>query len=301
MLVILKKAVGGVIITCSHNPIEWNGLKFVNSEGLFLTPDECKQMFSIAENPSSIVYSNWNSFGSFSHYDHAIDDHINKIFELPYINKSIIQKRNFKISLDTINGAGGEILSKLLKELNVDLIHLNSEQNGIFAHNPEPIPENLTDLCKSVKENGADMGIAVDPDVDRCVLIDENGVPLGEEYTLAIAVDFILGRCNKKGNIVKNLSSSRAIDEIAKKYGCKSFSTPVGELHVAKKMIEVDSVIGGEGNGGVMLPDVHIGRDAPVAVALILSELAHFNGTLSEKKKTLPQWSIVKLTVCSSF
>src|SRR5690606_25727422 len=161
---------------------------------------------------------------------------------------------------------------------NVELVHLNSEQNGIFAHKPEPIPENLTELCQSVKDHGADLGIAVDPDVDRCVFIDENGVPLGEEYTLAIVVDFILGRCNKKGSGVKNLSSSRAVDEIAKKYGCESFSTPVGEFHVAKKMVEVNSVIGGEGNGGVMLPDVHIGRDAPVAVALVLSELAQFNG-----------------------
>lgn len=188
-------------------------------------------------------------------------------------------------------------MNQLLTDLHCDVIHINAEQNGLFAHKPEPIPENLKELCSIVTLHKADFGIAVDPDVDRCVLIDEKGIPLGEEYTLAIAVDFILGRCGKRGNVVKNLSSSRAIDEIAKKYDCETFSTPVGELHVAKKMIEVQSVIGGEGNGGVMLPDVHIGRDAPVAVAIILSELAKFGGTLSEKKKSLPQWEIVKLTL----
>lgn len=294
---IQKKAVGGIVITSSHNPEEWNGLKLIDYHGLFMSPDNCKSLFALADNPQPISYVSWNEYGSKSNYTNSIDDHIQSILNLPFFDVELIKKRKFKICLDTVNGAGGTTMKRLLEAFGATVYMINAEENGIFAHKPEPIPEHLNSLCELVRAKGADLGIAVDPDADRCVLIDEDGCPLGEEYTLAIAVDFMLGRCNKLGNVVKNLSSSRCIDDIAEKYNCKVFATPVGEFHVAKKMIEVESVIGGEGNGGVMLPDVHIGRDAPVGAALVLMELAHFDGTLKQKKLSLPQWHIVKLKV----
>jgi len=173
---------------------------------------------------------------------------------------------------------------------------LNLDPTGLFAHKPEPVPDNLSQLCSAVTEHKADMGIAVDPDVDRCVLIDENGKPLGEEYTLVFAVEFMLGVVGKRGPVCKNLSSSRAVDDVATKYGCKVYSAPVGEINVARKMVEVGAVIGGEGNGGVCLPDIHIGRDAPVAATLALQLLATFDGSISKFKSTLPQYEICKIS-----
>ena len=186
-------------------------------------------------------------------------------------------------------------MKSLLETLGCKVIGLNLEPTGVFAHTPEPVPENLGQLCSAVVEHSADFGIAVDPDVDRCVLIDETGKPLGEEYTLALAVKFYLSATEKRGPICKNLSSSRVCDDIAKEYNCISYNTPVGEIHVAKKMVELNAIIGGEGNGGVMLPDVHIGRDALVAATLIVQLLSGFEGTISEYKKSLPQYQIVKL------
>jgi len=205
-----------------------------------------------------------------------------------------IRIRKFKVCLDTVNGAGGPIMKALLESLGCEVITLNYETNGIFSHEPEPIPEHLNQLCEEVKLHGANLGIATDPDVDRCVLIDENGVPIGEEYTLAICVYFWLKYSGKRGPVCKNLSSSRAIDDIAKSFECETFATPVGEIHVAKKMIEVGAVIGGEGNGGVMLPDLHIGRDALVAATLAINALCKENLTLSALKESLPQWYITK-------
>lgn len=186
-------------------------------------------------------------------------------------------------------------MKSLLETLGCNVIGLNLETTGVFAHTPEPIPENLGQLCEAVKEHKADFGVAVDPDVDRCVLIDETGNPLGEEYTLALAVKYYLSTSGKVGPVCKNLSSSRVCDDIAREYGCEPVNTPVGEIHVAKKMVEIGAVIGGEGNGGVMLPDVHIGRDALVAATLIVQFLATFDGTISQLKNTLPQYEIVKL------
>lgn len=186
-------------------------------------------------------------------------------------------------------------MKQLLETLGCEVIGLNLEPHGDFAHTPEPIPENLSDLCSKVVEHKADFGVAVDPDVDRCVLIDETGKAVGEEYTLAFAVKYYLSKTDKRGPICKNLSSSRVCDDIAAEYNCPSYNTPVGEIHVAKKMVELDSIIGGEGNGGVMLPDVHIGRDALVAATLIVQLLSEFEGTISQLKQTLPQYEIVKL------
>lgn len=287
---------GGIVITSSHNPVEWNGLKLIDYDGLFLSPLKCGKLFEIADSPKVVKYVEWNRYGSKQQYNNSITDHLDSIFKLPFYNVEKIRQRKFKICLDTINGAGVHIMKLLLEHLGAEVIAINDIEDGLFSHSPEPIPENLYNLCALVKENQADLGIAVDPDADRCVLIDGEGEPLGEEYTLAIVVDFILNY-HKKGNVVKNLSSSRVIDDIAKKYGCSVFSTPVGELHVAKKMLEKKAVIGGEGNGGVMLPDVHIGRDAPVAAAIILLALAQFEGNLKQLKSSLPQWSIVKLKV----
>ena len=207
--------------------------------------------------------------------------------------KKKIKNKKYKIALDTINGAGYEIISKILiNNFDCEVISINSEANGQFAHKPEPVPENLNDLADLVKNNNCDLGIAVDPDVDRCVIIDEKGNPIGEEYTLVIATKLILSQ--KLGSVVKNMSSTKAIDDIAMYYNCPIFEAAVGEINVANKMIAENAVIGGEGNGGVMLPDIHIGRDAPIAVAMILQALIDFNGTMSELKFSLPQYYIFK-------
>jgi len=251
-------------------------------------------MFAIAD-ARSFSFPDYTAIGKLELEPAAYRKHIDAILNLECINPEQIRSKNFKVCLDTVNGAGGPIMMELLKELGCQVVGVNIEQSGRFAHPPEPIPEHLGDLCEKVKAENADLGIAVDPDVDRCVLIDEMGKPLGEEYTLGLAVQFVLGHCGKRGPVCKNLSSSRVIDDIAANYECPVYSTPVGEIHVAKRMQEVKAVIGGEGNGGVMLPEIHIGRDAPVAAALTLQHLAVFDGTISQLKASLPQYEIVKL------
>ena len=285
------KADGGLMITASHNPVEWNGLKFIGADGLFLDPDACQEMYMIADK-NTFTYKEWNQLGNLEQYMTANDDHIQMIFDLDYVDEALIKRKKFRVALDTINGAGCIIMHDLLRQLGCEIIHINSEANGKFAHTPEPVPENLSDLMKTVKKEKADLGIAVDPDVDRCVLIDENGEALGEEYTLAMAIKLVLSK--KLGHVVKNMSSSKASDDIAKYYNCLVYESEVGEINVAKKMIEMDAVIGGEGNGGVMLPDLHIGRDAPLAAVLTLQHLAEFDGSISELKKSLPQYVISK-------
>lgn len=297
LLVIKEKAIGGLIVTSSHNPVEWNGLKFVDRDGLFLSPELCTKMYEMAADASNLEtsFATWNDGGSVEHASHAIESHLESIFSLPYVNAETVSIRKYKVVLDAINGAGGEIMTALLRRFGCEVVVLNGEPSGIFAHEPEPIPANLSQLSEAVVSNSANFGVAVDPDVDRCVLIDETGTPLGEEYTLAIAVDYMLGHVGKRGKVVKNLSTSRVVDDIAAKYDCEVIATPVGEIHVAKEMVRVEAVIGGEGNGGVMLPDVHIGRDAPVAAALFLMKLAIEGISLSELKAKMPQWEIVKL------
>ena len=284
-------AAGAIAITASHNPVQWNGLKFIGPDGMFLPEKEVVEMFKRAESRKKF-YANWKEIGNEEYYDRAIDDHLEKIYQLPYINVEQIRARKFKVAVDTVNGAGGLIIPKMLEHFGCEVIGLNLEPSGVFAHTPEPVPQNLIDLAKAVKENKADLGIAVDPDVDRLALIGNDGNPLGEEYTLALAVKFVLSK--KLGHVVVNLSTSRAIDDIAKYYNCLLFKTKVGEINVAQKMKEVGAVIGGEGNGGVILPEVHLGRDAPVGVALILQFLAEFEGSIAELKQTLPQYYILK-------
>ncbi len=285
------EAAGGIAITASHNPIQWNGLKFIGADGLFLPEREIYKLFQEADSRRR-SYVPWDQLGQEEYYDRAIDDHLQKIYDLPYIDVEAIRKRKFKVAVDCVNGAGGTIVPQLLQDLGCEMIGLNVEPTGIFAHTPEPVPQNLVDLAVAVKENQADLGIAVDPDVDRLAIIANDGNPLGEEYTLALAVKFVLSK--KLGYVVVNLSTSRVIDDIAQYYNVLLFKTKVGEIHVAERMREVGAVIGGEGNGGVILPEVHLGRDAPVAIALILQFLTEFGGTISELKQTLPQYYIVK-------
>ncbi|MFH0990484.1 MAG: phosphoglucosamine mutase [bacterium] len=291
-----KRAAGGISITASHNPIEWNGLKFMSYTGLFLDPGENKDFWDIA-NSRRWKYTPWNAQGSYIHDDCFIDQHILNVLALPYIDQEAIQKRKLKVVVDCVNAAGGRIIPQLLREFGCELVEMNTNLSGIFSHTPEPIPENLTSLCEQVKIAGADLGIAVDPDVDRLVLIDEHGEPIGEEYTIASIIKFVLGKEAQKirnAEVVVNLSTTRAVDDIAALYGARVHRTPVGEINVAKKMKEIGALVGGEGSGGVILPASHIGRDAPVGIGLALQHLVEFGGTMSELKKSLPQYFISK-------
>lgn len=306
-----RQAVGGLIITSSHNPKPWNGLKFVDTDGLFLAPDRCTTMFAHAKEVGGEPFSCYEkTLGALRvlEKDEAVNRQVAEIMSLPYVDPAAVRAEKLKVCLDTVCGAGGPAMTKVLETLGCEVVPLNIETTGEFPHTPEPIPENLGDLCRAVVENKADLGIAVDPDVDRCVLIGEDGKPLVEEYTLALAVEFILGYVGRRGVVCKNLSSSRALDDIAAKYPPSTVvATAVGEINVAKKMEELHAVIGGEGNGGVMLPDIHIGRDAPVAATLALMCFARWRaeqrqrGTgkskISELKASLPQYEIVKTKI----
>ncbi len=285
------KAGGGIAITASHNPVQWNGLKFVGPDGLFLPEKEIFSLFQEAESRRR-GYVGWDKLGKEEKYDNAISDHLKLIYDLPYINVEKIRGRKFRIALDCVNGAGGTIIPRLLEDLGCEVFGLNTEPTGVFAHTPEPVPQNLVDLAVAVKKNKADLGIAVDPDVDRLAMISNDGNPLGEEYTLALVVKYLLSK--KLGYVVVNLSTSRVIDDIAQYYNVLLFKTKVGEIHVAQRMREVEAIVGGEGNGGVILPEVHLGRDAPVGVALVLQALAESEGTLAQLKQQLPQYYILK-------
>ena len=290
------KAAGGISITASHNPMIWNGLKFFAPTGLFLDADENRKFWQLAEH--SAKYVPWDKQGQFTLDENFLDDHINQVLSLSYIDAGKIRARKFKVVLDCVNSAGGIIVPRLLDKLGCEVIQLHCEVTGVFGHIPEPIPENLTALCSKVREVKADIGIAVDPDVDRLVLINEKGEPFVEEYTIATCVKFVLEKfSNQKLQsqiVVVNLSTTRAVEDIAKQYNAITLRTPVGEINVAKKMKEVGAIIGGEGSGGVILPKVHIGRDAIVGIGLVLQCLMEFGGTMSELKAALPQYLITK-------
>ncbi len=284
------KAAGGIAISASHNPNEWNALKLLNSTGQFMTPDENLQLMKILNQGQK--YCGWQSIGKISFYEDGLKRHVEDVFKLKYINKDEIRKRKFKVLVDCVNGAGVYVIPDLLREFGCEVIEMNCEKSGIFPRLPEPLPENLVDTMKAVKESKADLGVVVDPDVDRLVLITEKGEPFSEENTITQAVKFILSK--EKGNVAVNLSTTRAVDDVAKAAGCKVFRAPVGEANVVKKMKEVDAIIGGEGSGGVIYPALHYGRDALVGVAITLQHLLEFGGTLSELKKSLPQYFIAK-------
>lgn len=300
----LKKAAGGICITASHNPMEWNGLKFISPTGLFLDADENQTFWNIADRQPR-RYVPWNKQGSHIADPGLVDEHIKNVLSLSYIDVNRIRRRQFRVVVDCVDAAGGIIIPKLLKALGCTVIEMGCDVSGIFSHTPEPLPENLSGICSRVREEKADLGVAVDPDVDRLVLINEKGEPFGEEYTLAAAVKFVLGKESSRNSqstirnpkslkVVTNLSTTRAVDDICALSGAELIRTAVGEIHVAKKMREIGAIIGGEGNGGVILPESHIGRDAPVGVVLTLQHLTEFGGTLSELKASLPQYFITK-------
>ncbi|MEJ5263386.1 MAG: phosphoglucosamine mutase [Ignavibacterium sp.] len=284
------EAQGGIAITASHNPNEWNALKLLNSTGQFMSPEEHEKMKTFLNKES--FYESWGKLGKREEYYEAIDNHIDEILKLKLIDTEKIRSRKFKVLLDCVNGAGVYSVPKLLYKLGCELIPINCDKSGIFPRLPEPLPENLIATMKAVKENKVDLGIVVDPDVDRLVLITENGEPFGEENTITQVVKFILSKT--PGNVAVNLSTTRAVEDVAKDFSCKVFRAPVGEANVVKKMKEVDAVIGGEGSGGVIYPALHYGRDALVGIALTLQHLAESNLSLSELKAQLPQYFIVK-------
>jgi phosphomannomutase len=291
MEILHHQAAGGVAITASHNPPEWNGLKFMGANGRFLNPDQAQEVYSQADKFEFSLQS-WENQGKEIIDNQANRRHIDAILNLPYIDVDALKKRKFKVVADCVNGAGGTIIPDLLSELGCDKIIINEDPSGHFAHTPEPLPENLTELSAAVISNTADIGFAVDPDVDRCAIIDNSGAIIGEEYTLALAVKFILSK--KLGPVAVNMSTSRASEDIAKYYNCPFTRTKVGEINVAEEMAASEAVIGGEGNGGVILPELHLGRDAPAAVALSLQALLEFEGNMKQLFQSLPQYSIVK-------
>jgi phosphomannomutase len=286
------KARGGIIITASHNPIQWNALKFVGSDGIFLSPKENQKLFDLVQN-NRIKYQPWNKIGKVSFDSHWNTKHIERILRLQYVNAKKIRRKKFKVVLDCCNGAGGVVSPHLLKALGCTVIELNCQPNGLFPHAPEPIPQNLTSLCRAVKKHRADFGFANDPDVDRLAIVSEKGIPLGEEATLALATRFILAK-KPNSHVVTNISTSRMIDDIVKESGPKVYRTKVGEAHVARKLKQVKGRIGGEGNGGVILPDLHYGRDALVGMALILEFLAESGKSVSRLASELPRYFMVK-------
>jgi phosphomannomutase len=284
-------AQGGIAISASHNPNEWNALKLLNSTGQFMTPEENVKMLELL-NRTPNKFVSWEKLGKYSLYEEGLKRHVHDSMNLKYINLDQINKRKFRVVADCVNGAGVYIIPQLLRNFGCEVIELNCEKSGIFPRLPEPIPENLTETMASVIKHKADLGVVVDPDVDRLVLITNEGEPFGEENTITTAVNFILSKI--KGNAVVNLSTTRGVDDVAAKYGCKVFRSPVGEANVVKRMKEVDAIIGGEGSGGVILPALHYGRDALVGIAIVLQQLTEFGGSLSEFKNSLPSYFIAK-------
>ena len=284
-------AVGGIQISASHNPNEWNALKLLNDKGEFMTLEENKEMLGYIEE-EKFHYEPWDKLGKLTDYSEGLLNHMEGVLNLPGIDIEAIKKRKFKVLLDCVNGAGSYVMPELLEKFGCEVIQLNCEKTGIFPRLPEPIPENLTETMHAVKNNNADLAVVVDPDVDRLVLITDKGEPFGEEYTITQAVKFVLSQT--KGNVVVNLSTTRAVDDVAESFGCQVYRSPVGEANVVVKMKEVDAVIGGEGSGGVIYPALHYGRDALVGTAIILQHLLEFGGTITELKKALPEYHIVK-------
>ena len=287
-------AEGGIAISASHNPNEWNALKLLNSTGQFMTPDENKIMLgNIDESENN--YSRWKDVGTTSLYTEGIQNHMKAVLRMNYIDLQAIRNRNFKVLADCVNGAGAYVIPQLLKEFGCEVFELDCEKTGIFPRLPEPIPENLINTMKAVKESQVDLGIVVDPDVDRLVLITDKGEAFGEENTITQVVKFILSK--EKGNVVVNLSTTRAVDDVAKEYGCKIFRSSVGEANVVKKMKEVEAIIGGEGSGGVIYPALHYGRDALAGIGITLQHLVEFGRPMTQLKDNLPQYSICKKKV----
>lgn len=286
-------AVGGVILTASHNPKQWNALKLLNNKGEFISGVQGQEVLEIAENLSSLNFPEVDELGKYETNSTFADKHIDTILNLPMVDVEAVKNANFKVVVDAVNSTGGIFVPKLLKAMGVEQIYeLNCEPTGLFAHNPEPLPNNLTELSNVVKRENAHLGISVDPDVDRLALVCENGEMFGEEYTLVAVADFVLQ--NKKGSTVSNLSSTMALKDVTEKHGCQYFASAVGEVNVVETMKANNAVIGGEGNGGIILPELHYGRDALVGIALILTHLAKSGKRMSVLRAGYPHYEMVK-------
>ena len=291
LAVIGEKAAGGIILTASHNPKQWNALKLLNEKGEFLNDQEGKEVLAIAEN-ESFVFAEVDQLGQMIHKDY-LPYHVNEVLQLPLVDVEAIKKRNFTVAIDCVNSVGGLAIPAMLKALGVtNIIELYCEPNGQFPHNPEPLPQHLTEISELLKQGKADLGFVVDPDVDRLAIICEDGSMFGEEYTLVSIADYILA--HTPGNTVSNMSSSRALSDITRKHGGEYTASAVGEVNVVAQMQKVNAIIGGEGNGGVIYPACHSGRDALVGVALFLSHMAKMDMTVSAYRQTLPEYYISK-------
>lgn len=293
MAVTELQAHGGIILTASHNPKQWNALKLLNEKGEFISEANGQEILKLAAN-SEFNYAEVNDLGKYSRNTDFIDVHFKKIIDLPYVDAAAIEKANFTIVLDAINSSGAIAVPALLKKLGVKNIHIiHGEPTGNFAHNPEPLPEHLADLSNAVIKQKAHLGISVDPDVDRLAFVCEDGEMFGEEYTLVAVADYILQK-NKKGNTVSNLSSTRALRDVTEAQGGSYSASAVGEVNVVKMMKDTNAVIGGEGNGGIILPELHYGRDALVGIAIFLTHLAKFGKSVSMLRSSYPNYFISK-------
>lgn len=285
-----KKADGGIIVTASHNPKEWNALKLLNGLGEFFTAADGAELLDIASK-EAFTYAGVGDLGAIVEEDFAVE-HVEDVLGYPLVDADAIRKANFRVVLDPINSVGAIILPQLFDALDINYVVINCEPDGNFAHNPEPLPTNLTELSKRTVKEGADLGISVDPDVDRLAFICEDGTPFGEEYTLVAVADYVLSK--RKGPACSNLSSSRALDDICEKHGSKRYVSAVGEVNVSTLMKEKKAVVGGEGNGGVIIPDFHYGRDALIGIALFLTNLALKKVKMTELRDSFPRYVISK-------
>lgn len=290
----LEKAAGGIIITASHNPVQWNALKLLNDKGEFISAKDGAEVLELAEQ-ENFEFAPVAKLGKYEKNDTYLQKHIDQILALPLVDVEAIKFKNYKVVVDAVNSTGGIAMPMLLKALGVSVKELYCEPNGQFPHNPEPLPEHLGDICREIEKGKYDLGIVVDPDVDRLALICEDGTPFGEEYTLVAVADYVLSNRKKKGgNTVSNLSSTRALRDITEKAGGKYFAAAVGEVNVVEAMKEHKAIIGGEGNGGVIYPELHYGRDALVGAALILSQMATTGLAASRLRAKYPRYFISK-------
>ncbi|MBR5877258.1 MAG: phosphoglucosamine mutase [Alistipes sp.] len=287
MAVITHKADGGIIITASHNPKQWNALKLLNENGEFLNDAEGKRVLALAED-EAFDFPEIDQIGKVISREDFNSTHIQQVLALDLVNVEAVKARKFKVVVDAVNSIGGVVIPQLLKELGCEVVEINCEPNGEFAHNPEPLPEHLTEISEVIRREKADLGVVVDPDVDRLALVNEDGTMFGEEYTLVAVADYILSK--QVGNTVSNLSSSRALSDVTVAHGGEYNASAVGEVNVVKKMKDTGAVIGGEGNGGVIYPALHYGRDALVGVALFLTYLVERGMTMTELRATYPAY-----------
>jgi len=288
----MENAAGGIILTASHNPKEWNALKLLNSNGEFINAEEGVAILKIAE-AENLNFATVDKLGTSHQDDSYLSEHVHAVLNYPLVDADAIKKQKYKIVVDGINSSGAVYVPVLLKALGVkEVIVLNEEVNGKFAHNPEPLPEHLTELSNEVKKQGANFGIAVDPDVDRLCFVCEDGSMFGEEYTLVAIADYVLSK--REGNTVSNMSSTKALKDITQKHGGKYFPSAVGEVNVVNKMKEVNAVIGGEGNGGIIIPDFHYGRDALIGIGLFLTHLAYSKKSIKQLRGNYPDYFISK-------